>query len=164
MTPIAATVETKTTARRAGEDVTVLIVDDQAVFRRVAREVVAATPGFTPVAEAESGEKAIWLVAEASPALVLLDVRLPGMDGVEAARQISASHPEVSIVLITADDLERLPEDPLSCGAFAAIRKQDFGPSVLRSLWAGHRPSVPRQAVSDAQGRHVGARQDASPP
>ena len=81
-----------------------MTVDDQAVFRSVAREVVEATPGFEPAGEAASGEEALRLVEAAEPQLVLVDVRMSGMDGVETARRLSAAHPELVIVLISLED------------------------------------------------------------
>ena len=65
--------------------VRVLTVDDQAVFRGIAREVIDATPGFEAVGEAASGEEALAAVARLDPQLVLLDVRMPGLDGVDVA-------------------------------------------------------------------------------
>ena len=111
---------------------------DHAVFRRAACAVVSATPGFETIGEAESGEDALRLVAEVSPALVLLDVRMPGMDGVETARHIARGRPEAVIVLITLDDPEELPSEAASCGAVAVARKQDFGPRMLERLWETH--------------------------
>jgi DNA-binding NarL/FixJ family response regulator len=125
-------------AAESRDAVAVMTVDDQAVFRRIARDVVAATSGFRPVGEAESGEEALWAVGEAAPELLLLDVRLGGMDGVETARQLSSAHPNLVIVLITADDPEHLPGDADSCGAATVVRKENFGPRMLRTLWAAY--------------------------
>src|SRR3954453_21012961 len=113
-------------------DVGVLIVDDQPFFRSAAREVVGALPGFHAVAEAASGPEAVAAVGELHPELVLLDVRMPGMDGIEAARQITASHPATVVILISIEDTLGVPSNAQTCGAAAVIRKQDFGPSVLR--------------------------------
>ena len=116
----------------------VLVVDDQTPFRRVALEVVEATPGFEPLGEAASGEEALALVAQLSPELILLDVRMPVMDGIETARRLSAVHPGGVVVLISIDDPAELPREAESCGAKALIRKQDFGSLALRRLWDAH--------------------------
>ena len=116
----------------------VLVVDDQATFRRVALEVVAATPGFEPLGEAASGEEALALAADLRPELILLDVRMPVMDGIETASRLRTEHPGAVIVLISIDDLSELHDQVGSCGANALIRKQNFGPLTLRRLWDAH--------------------------
>ncbi|MGH3022239.1 MAG: response regulator transcription factor [Gaiellaceae bacterium] len=117
----------------------VLVVDDQVPFRQVARDVIEATSGFEALGEAASGPEALVLVDELDPELVLLDVRMPGMDGFETARRLSAAHPEAVIVLISIDDPSELsPQGVESCGARTLIRKQDFGTHALRRLWAAH--------------------------
>jgi two-component system, NarL family, invasion response regulator UvrY len=75
------------------------------------------------------------------PDLVLLDVRMPGMDGIQVARTIKAEQPETVIVLISIDDAEAIPAAARSCGAAALVRKQDLGPRLLRGLWAEHGPA-----------------------
>ena len=115
----------------------VLTVDDQAIFRSVARDVIEATPGFEPLAEAASGDEAIGLAAELRPDLVLLDVRMPGMDGLETATRIHAVAPDATIVLLSTEEYEGA-RSVRSCGASAFLRKQAFGPVALRALWADH--------------------------
>ena len=122
----------------ASHQVGVLTVDDQDVFRRVAHDVIVATPGFELVGEAESGEEALGAVERLHPDLVLLDVRMPGIGGVEAARRITSAHPETLVVLISVEDLEEFSNDAQSSGAAALVRKQDFGPSLLRDIWEAH--------------------------
>jgi DNA-binding NarL/FixJ family response regulator len=119
-------------------DVEVLTVDDQAVFRRVARAVIGATPGFHFAGQASSGEEAVDAVAQVRPDLVLIDVRMPGIGGVEAARRIAAAHPDVVVVLISIEGPEGIPSDAERCGAAELVRKQDFGPALLRRLWDAH--------------------------
>jgi len=118
----------------------VITVDDHAVFREVAHDVIAATPGFEPVGEAESGEDALRLVGEIAPELILLDVRMPGMDGLETARHLASARPESTIVLITIEDPKALPREAGSCGAATVVRKQDFCPRMLQRLWDAYGP------------------------
>src|SRR3954463_10807261 len=81
--------------------VTVLAVDDQPVFLRAARDLIAATPGFEQVGAATSGPEALEIAAELDPDLVLLDIRMPGMDGIETARRLVSSKSEALVVLIS---------------------------------------------------------------
>jgi DNA-binding NarL/FixJ family response regulator len=121
-----------------GREVGVVTVDDQPYFRVAAHDVVEATPGFDALGEACSGEEALGMVDESKPELVLVDVRMPGMDGIETARRIRAAHPEVVVVLISIEDPSNIPSDARSSGAAALVRKQDFKPSLLRELWLSH--------------------------
>lgn len=131
-----------TTDVRAGSSraVGIVVVDDQIVFREVAREVIAVTPGFEMVGEAPSGEQALAAVRDLRPDLVLLDVRMPGMDGVETAARLTADHPGVVVVLISIDEAPDLPRGITTSGAAEIVRKRDFGPSLLRRVWQSHGP------------------------
>jgi two-component system, NarL family, invasion response regulator UvrY len=117
--------------------VTVVTVDDQAVFRTAARDVIEATPGFESVGEACSCEEALSVIDEVEPRLALVDVRMPGVDGVETAMRIRESHPDIVVVLISIEELAGLPSSAADSGA-ALVRKQDFGPALLRELWDRH--------------------------
>jgi DNA-binding NarL/FixJ family response regulator len=121
-------------------NVGVVVVDDQLVFRQVAREVIAMTPGFEMVGEAPSGEEAVATVGDLHPDLVLLDVRMPGMDGVETAARLCSADPAVVVVLISVDEAPYVPRGVSSSGAAELVRKQDFGSSLLRRLWRSHGP------------------------
>jgi chemotaxis response regulator CheB len=118
--------------------VRVLTVDDQAVFRRIADAVIAATDGFEAVGEADSGLEALDAVQRLSPDLVLLDVRMPGLDGIEVARRLVAGRSGVVVVLISVDELAALPSTAELGEAVPLVRKQDFGPRLLRKLWTEH--------------------------
>lgn len=119
-------------------EVRVLTVDDQAVFRRAAEDVISATPGFESAGGAESGEEALAQAERLHPDMVLLDVRMPGIGGIEAARRITAAHPETVVVLISIEDSDEFAEDAYASGAVALVRKQDFGPALLRRIWDAH--------------------------
>ena len=120
--------------------VRVLTVDDQAVFRTAARDVIAATPGFEPLAAATSGAEAIALSQELRPDLVLMDVRMPGMDGIATTRRLRDAWPEAVVVLISFEDPVDIEPFAVGCGAATTVRKQDFCPRLLRRLWDAHRP------------------------
>jgi two-component system invasion response regulator UvrY len=115
--------------------VTVLTVDDQRVFLRTARSLIAATPGFEQVGEAASGEAALELAADLRPDLVLVDVRMPGMDGVETARRLTEADPETTVVLISLDEVPQLSSAVTRAGAAGYIRKQDLSTRGLAELW-----------------------------
>jgi two-component system, NarL family, invasion response regulator UvrY len=125
-----------------GGRVRVLTVDDQAVFRRVAEDVIAETLGFEAIGEAECGEEAVAAVERLRPDLVLLDVRMPGIGGIEAARRITAANPDTVVVLISIEDPDEFSHAARGSGAAALVRKRDFGPALLHRIWTEHgRPS-----------------------
>jgi len=117
--------------------VTVLIVDDQAPFRRAAAAVVRVASGFEMVGEAESGEEAVELVGALGPELVLMDINMSGINGIEATRRILSDHPEVAVVLLSTYQADDLPADATTSGALAYVNKEEFGPDVLQRLWTG---------------------------
>jgi two-component system, NarL family, invasion response regulator UvrY len=118
-----------------GAAVGVMIVDDQAPFRRAARMVMAATPGFAVVGEAESGEEAVDLFERLAPGLVLMDINLPGINGIEATRRITGAHPEATVLLLSTYQAADLPSGADSCGAAGYVNKEEFGPSVVLDIW-----------------------------
>ncbi len=119
-----------------------LTVDDHLPFLRLAHQLIDATPGFESVGEASSGEDALACIEEAEPQLMLVDVRMPGMGGAEVARRVADSHPEIVVVLISADDQPELPPAVHRCGAAELVRKQDLAPALLRDLWQKHQGST----------------------
>jgi DNA-binding NarL/FixJ family response regulator len=115
--------------------VRVLIVDDQEPFRLAARMVIDVTDGFEVAGEAETGEDGVSMASELSPDLVLMDVNLPGIDGLEATRRILASEaPPVVLLLSTYEEEEYAPR-AAECGAAAYIPKAVFAPDRLETAW-----------------------------
>jgi two-component system, NarL family, invasion response regulator UvrY len=114
-------------------DVLVLTVDDQASFREVARRVVEVVPGFRWIGEACSGEEAVAFVRSHAPDLVVMDVRMPGMGGLDAAQRIAADAPGIAILLVSAEEAEAAAFDEADARAATVARKQDFGPALLRA-------------------------------
>lgn len=127
-----------TTMPLARATVRVLIVDDQAAFRHAARSVIDLTPGFSVVAEAETGETSIETAGTMHPDLVLMDLNLPGIDGLEATRRMlahSVARPPVVFLLSTYPPLDY--QDAIAdCGAAAYLAKAEFGSEALTAAWA----------------------------
>ena len=118
-----------------GQNVRVIVVDDQVPFRDAARAVVDRTDGFEVIAEAASGEAAIELVAELQPDLVLMDIKMGGIDGITATAAITASDTHPMVVLLSTYELNDLPPAARTSGAAAYINKDDFGGRILKRLW-----------------------------
>jgi DNA-binding NarL/FixJ family response regulator len=116
--------------------VRVLIVDDQPPFRAAASAVVEMTDGFEVVGEAESGEGSVALARELRPDLVLMDVNLPGIDGVEATRRILSESRTVVVLLLSTYEAEDYAARAAECGAAAFIPKSEFLPERLAGAWS----------------------------
>jgi len=130
------------------DTVRVLIVDDQLPFRTVARTVVGVTKGFDVVGEADTGEAAVEFAAEHRPDLVLMDINMPGINGVEATRRILEAEPDTVIVLVSTYQADDLPDGADTCGAAAYVHKEDVSPALLAQLWQERVSGV----VGDAEG------------
>lgn len=117
------------------DEVRVLVVDDQETFLRAMRAVVDATAGFNVVGEARSGEEALVAADLLAPDLVLMDVHLPGLDGIEATRLLTRESPRPVVLLLSTYDADQV--DTTGCGATAYLSKAGFGPERLSSAWAG---------------------------
>ena len=111
----------------------VLVVDDNPAFLNAALDVVAVTSGFELAGVARSGEEAIEQAAATRPDLVLIDLRMPGMDGREAASRIKEAQPETRVVLMTADSGRSAAGDAEADSP--VIEKRTLGPAALAAVW-----------------------------
>jgi two-component system invasion response regulator UvrY len=129
-------------SKRAGHDgavaderVRVWVVDDQASFRRATAATLAAMDDFVMAGECRTGESAVELLRDGDADIVLMDIHMPGMGGIEAARQIRVAHPDLIVVLMSTYDVEDLPAAASSCGAAAYLHKERLSPELLSRIW-----------------------------
>ena len=119
--------------------VRVVTVDDQPQFRRAANALIESTPGFELVGESVDGESALRLVPEADPDIVIVDVRMPGMSGIELSRRLHEQNSKRVIVLASSADPRDLARPARSSGVAAVVHKHWLTPRLLRGLWVAHR-------------------------
>ncbi|MFD5258990.1 response regulator [Streptomyces bobili] len=148
---------------------TVLIADDQPLQRMGFRMLLEGTPGLSPAGEAEHGAEAVRLAAELRPDVVLMDIRMPGMDGLEATRRIVASGGRTRVLIVTTFDLDEYAYEGLRAGASGFLLK-DARPEELvagiRAVATGDAvvaPSLTRRLL-DAYAHQVLAPADAPAP
>jgi pilus assembly protein CpaE len=113
----------------------VLVVDDQAPFRAAAKAVLRRLAGFELAGEASSGPEAIELAGKLHPAMVLMDINMPEMSGIEATRQIVSVYPDVVVFLCSTYDAGDLPPAAVASGAAGYVHKERLGADLLRRLW-----------------------------
>jgi DNA-binding NarL/FixJ family response regulator len=128
---------------------TVLLVDDHPMVRAGLATLISTTDDLKIVGEAESGEQAVSRAGDLSPDVVLMDLSMPGIGGVEATRRIQEQHPQVKVVVLTSfADQERVA-DALAAGAIGYLLKDCDSRELLaaiRSAALGHAPLDPRVA------------------
>jgi len=113
----------------------VIVVDDQAPFRLAARAVLRRTEGFELVGEAGNGIEAITLAEDVHPDLVLMDINMPEMGGIEATRKIMAELPDTVVILCSTYGVSDLPAEAATSGARAYVHKEQLDAKTIRRLW-----------------------------
>ncbi|MDA0180618.1 response regulator transcription factor [Solirubrobacter phytolaccae] len=101
----------------------VILADDHDLMRRLLRAVLSARPGLEVVGEAADGNEAIVLADTLAPDLVVLDLAMPGMDGLQVAGAVRAAHPECAILVLSAFEAEHVAEAALAAGADRYVEK-----------------------------------------
>jgi len=115
--------------------VPVLVVDDQTPFRLAAKAVLRRLEEFELVGEASNGAEAVTMAEDLHPALVLMDINMPEMGGIEATRLIVSAQPDVVVFLCSTYNVEDLPPEATTSGARAYVNKEQLGADMLRQLW-----------------------------
>jgi DNA-binding NarL/FixJ family response regulator len=133
----------------------VLLVDDQTLVRQGIRVLLMTEPGMEVVGEAANGKEALRLVEELRPEVVLMDVRMPEMDGVTATREISARHPEIGVIILTTFDDEAYIFEGLRAGARGYLLKDISSEEMAEAVrvvakgGALIQPSITRKVLSE---------------
>ncbi len=143
----------------------VVVADDQALVRAGFRGIIEATPGFTVVGEAASGAEAVAVARQTRPDVVLMDIRMPVMDGIEATRQITGAAQTcgVRVLILTTFDLDEYVYTALRAGASGFLLKDTMPVDLLnaiRVIAAGDAllaPSVTRRLLGEFTRRPNGA-------
>jgi DNA-binding NarL/FixJ family response regulator len=122
--------------------INLLICEDQLLMRQGLVTILGLEPGFKIVGEASNGREAVQKVAELKPDVVLMDVQMPVMDGVEATRQISAQYPDTRVIILTTFDYEEYVFEGVKAGALGYLLKDTPAPELagtIRRVYAGER-------------------------
>jgi DNA-binding NarL/FixJ family response regulator len=114
----------------------ILIADDHEVARHGIRALLEAHSGWEVCAEAKDGREAVELAGSVSPHLILLDIGMPNLNGLEAARQILASSPDVPILILTMHDSDQVVREVLRAGARGFLLKSDAGRDLVAAVEA----------------------------
>jgi DNA-binding NarL/FixJ family response regulator len=114
--------------------VRLLIVDDHAVIRRGIQSILRAWPEWEISGEASNGAEAVQLAASLKPEIVLMDISMPGMNGLEASRAIRKTNPEIKIILLTLHDSLEWVETALHAGARGYLLKSETENELIRAL------------------------------
>jgi len=118
------------------EVIRVLVVDDHALHRDGIRQILGQQPDIQVAGEAESAERALVLVNQLHPSVVLMDIRLPGMNGIDATRRIRRDHPGTRVLVVSAYDDEEYIRGALEAGASGHLSKAAPGRQLIEAVRA----------------------------
>ncbi len=133
----------------------VLLVDDHAVVRKGLSALFDREPGIVVAGEAEDGEQAVQMVERLRPDVILMDLEMPGIGGIEATRQISEAHRDAKIVVLTSHAAEQDVVPALKAGALGYLLKHSAPEDVLRAIYQAHRgetvlhPAIARMVLQE---------------
>jgi DNA-binding NarL/FixJ family response regulator len=142
-----------------GAPIRVLLVEDQRILREGLRTILDLEADLQVVGEAENGLRAVELATALAPDVVLMDLKMPEMDGVEATRRIVTRHPRTRVVVLTTYDHDSLVLDALRAGALGYLLKDDPADDLIRAIHLAHRgesllqPGVAAKLLAAFQGQ-----------
>jgi len=149
----------------------ILVADDHGLVRRGARGVLHSRPGWTVVGEAANGREAVERTVKLKPDVVILDISMPELDGIEAVRQIRAAVPDTKVLVLTMHESDQMVQRVLDAGAHGYVLKSDLTATLakaVKSVSEGERFLTPRVSEIVLEGflatrkqRQQGAQADA---
>jgi DNA-binding NarL/FixJ family response regulator len=116
----------------------VVIVEDHTLVREGTHQILSQSPDIEVVGEAERGDEAVELIEKLAPDVVLLDMRLPGMNGIEVARAVTSKHKAIRVLLLSAYDDEDYVAEALNAGAAGYMLKTTPGAKLIEAVRAVH--------------------------
>jgi len=114
----------------------VVVVDDHTLHRDGTRQILDAYPDLQVIGEASSGELALELITQLHPDVVLMDIRLPGMNGIEVTRQLTRDHPDIRVLMVSAYDEDEYVRGALEAGADGYLSKTAPGKELVEAVRA----------------------------
>ena len=146
---------TEENARLAKPSVRVLIVDDHAIVRKGIRALLSEADGFEVVGEADTGQEAVLRAQETQPDVILMDLLMPGMDGIEATRQITSRLPQTRILVLTSFSADSKVFPAIKAGALGYLLKDSSPEELVRAIRQVHRgepslhPTIARKLLQE---------------
>jgi DNA-binding NarL/FixJ family response regulator len=135
--------------------ITILLADDHTIVRQGLAKVLEAEPGFQVVGEARDGREAVSRVEQLEPDVVIMDISMPLLNGIEATRQIKKAHPRTKVIILSMHSHNRFISELLTLGASGYLLKDSEGADVINAVNVAMRgdtylsPSVSRRVVED---------------
>ncbi|MFO7634148.1 MAG: response regulator transcription factor [Caldilinea sp.] len=141
--------------RSAASNIRVLIVDDHAIVRRGIRALLSEAGGFSVVGEVDTGQAAVLAAVETQPDVILMDLLMPGMDGIEATRQITSHQPDTRVLVLTSFAADNKVFPAIKAGAVGYLLKDSSPDELVRAIHQVHRgepalhPSIARKLLQE---------------
>jgi NarL family two-component system response regulator LiaR len=146
---------TEKNARPSESRVRVLIVDDHAIVRKGIRALLSEADGFEVVGEADNGQEAVLRAEESSPDVILMDLVMPGMDGIEATRRIMSAQPKTRILVLTSFSADNKVFPVIKAGAAGYLLKEASPEELVLAIRQVHRgepslhPTIARKVLQE---------------
>jgi DNA-binding NarL/FixJ family response regulator len=137
------------------QTIKILIVDDEARFREQVKELLLVEPNIEVAGEAADGREAICQARELKPDLILMDVRMPGLNGIDATRQLKSEMPAMRVIILSLYDVAMYKKAAIASGADGYLKKsamvKELIPTIRRVITRNSRNDLPRNFKSSCK-------------